>query len=74
MLDHTGNMTVLFPASEEAIMIVATRIPSLTRQMLAATLAAQARQNGATSAGREVRLVHQLEALGYNVRIERRAA
>ncbi|MGD9893412.1 MAG: hypothetical protein AB7R89_04325 [Dehalococcoidia bacterium] len=55
-------------------MIVATRIPSLTRQMLAATLAAQARQNGATSAGREVRLVHQLEALGYNVRIERRAA
>jgi hypothetical protein len=58
----------------ESIMIVATRIPSLTKRMLAATLAAQARQNGVAVAGSELRLVRQLEALGYNVRIERRAA
>jgi len=55
-------------------MIVASRIPSLTKQMLAATRAAQARQSVLVVESPEVRLVRQLERLGYAVRIDRIAA
>lgn len=55
-------------------MIVATRIPSLTKRMYEATLAAQRRQNAEMAEGPELRLVRRLERLGYRVQIERIAA
>lgn len=55
-------------------MIIATRIPSLTKQMYAATLAAQARRDAGLPDAPALRLVRRLERLGYAVRIERMAA
>ena len=55
-------------------MIVASRIPSLSKQMYAATLAAQAQWDGTVAEAPALRLVRRLERLGYAVRIEKMAA
>jgi len=55
-------------------MIIASRIPSLTKQMHAATVAARARQDAGLSEGPALQLVRRLERLGYAVRLDRMAA